>query len=331
MGAACSLDGGAAAAFASVPFPVEVNPPAAAARQAVVQSAFERKLRTSIPQLPRTELSPGQVVTLQGREVLFNDAPPIDSAWLNGALTQAEWQADLRFINAASLDAAILVRAGGVRGMNSAISERLTGGREFIRFHTAAQGAPVTARRIFLWYEADDDEYGWLYWNEVGATRTQTARGSLHCGGFMLRDQCVLGKGSVPLQSPAARLFPASACFHLQDSAGKALLSLAAPSRRERDDWVMALHVQVHNHSVRHHMLFRLGPTVREAQVPAVTKRVEQLNKRYEGEGRGEQVKWFFQAMPAIGLGGCQLTLRCRPAAGSPAEAAPPSYAQAVG
>jgi len=49
------------------------------------------------------ELQPGAVVRLRGRNNLFNPAPLINVAWMEGRMTQSEWTSTIEQVNACAM------------------------------------------------------------------------------------------------------------------------------------------------------------------------------------------------------------------------------------
>ena len=182
MGAICSSDG--SAAFASIPYgtaPWQQKEHRLYSEQESHQQLDPSLADPAISSLPLSELTPGELISVQGHAGQFNPAPVLDSAWLRGALSEAEWQADVASINAAALSAG----AGGSRatldsaGVGSPGADVLFSGTEFIAF-THSRGSATTAHRVFLWYEDAPSTsvpsthtrmFGSYYWNDRGPVK----------------------------------------------------------------------------------------------------------------------------------------------------------------
>ena len=133
--------------------------------------------------LPLTELTVGQVISLQGRAGQFNDVPVLNAGWLNGVMSKAEWQADIASINAAARCAT--APTGSTLSGDEAVSDDtaipaiLANGRERFGLVRCDQPSYTFAHRIFIWFEdgalGSADPKGTLYWNEYGPERVKSA------------------------------------------------------------------------------------------------------------------------------------------------------------
>ena len=348
MGASCSTDAGAAALiFAQTPYkPAMYQQPQLADGQQQCSPAAQQQRqlylqlqRGLIPTLPLSEVTAGQLISLRGRGGLFNDSPLLDPGWLCGVMSEAEWQADVTSVNAASLAAAdshylatLDTSAAGLR-----LPAILSAGIECIAFTTGEKGSGGTAQRVFLWYEAGEQGHTFC-WNDSGPIKRKMA------GHYLNRSdmsKVMVGKKSVPLQSSVASAFPATVCFCIVNRSQHAVLSVAVESSAVQAAWLSAVRALTPIYVKRRGQQTRAAALAsqrqREAatqqrQLEAATSRVQQLNAQYEQANRGEHVKWFFQRLQQEGngpaaVGPCQLLLRCRVLKNNDA---PPPYSQAV-
>ena len=113
----------------------------------------------------------------------------LNVGWLNGVISEAEWQADIASINAAARAAAAPVgstsgeeeaAAAALLKNETAVPAVLANGLELIRFVSCGRYMLDTyAHRFFIWWQDgafdSSDALGALYWNEYDPERVRSA------------------------------------------------------------------------------------------------------------------------------------------------------------